>query len=186
MPGSSRSHPWRRRRSPSPSSSSMPAAAAASSPRADRRWILSTTRHARRRTAAARQGRRRDARTRHRRPHAPASPAWRRAGGTRGTRLSVPDAIAHAIRQTPADSLRVGPSRSCAIAICAFGILTVYSASYTPGTDSPAPMAMRQLTACFAAGPSSCSRCSASTTAGSSGTRTSSTWSCCSWCSRSR
>src|SRR5262249_9816440 len=33
-----------------------------------------------------------------------------------------------------------------AIAICAFGILTVYSASYTPGADSPAPMAMRQLT----------------------------------------
>src|SRR5262249_8825661 len=33
-----------------------------------------------------------------------------------------------------------------AIAVCAFGILTVYSASYTPGADSPAPMAMRQLT----------------------------------------
>src|SRR5262245_15548730 len=32
-----------------------------------------------------------------------------------------------------------------AIAVCAFGILTVYSASYTPGAESPAPMAMRQL-----------------------------------------
>jgi len=38
-----------------------------------------------------------------------------------------------------------------AIAICAFGILTVYSASYTLGADTPAPMAMRQLT-WFAAG----------------------------------
>jgi rod shape determining protein RodA len=38
-----------------------------------------------------------------------------------------------------------------ATGICAFGILTVYSASYTPGADTPAPMAMRQLT-WFAAG----------------------------------
>jgi rod shape determining protein RodA len=38
-----------------------------------------------------------------------------------------------------------------AIPVCVFGILTVYSASYTPGADSPAPMAMRQLT-WFAAG----------------------------------
>jgi len=37
-----------------------------------------------------------------------------------------------------------------AIAVSALGILTVYSASYAPGADSPAPMAMRQLVWCIA------------------------------------
>ena len=33
-----------------------------------------------------------------------------------------------------------------AVGVCALGILTVYSASYTPGADGPPPMAVRQLT----------------------------------------
>jgi rod shape determining protein RodA len=37
-----------------------------------------------------------------------------------------------------------------AICVSALGILTVYSASYVPGSDSPAPMAMRQLVWCVA------------------------------------
>jgi rod shape determining protein RodA len=37
-----------------------------------------------------------------------------------------------------------------AICVSALGILTVYSASYVPGSDAPAPMAMRQLVWCVA------------------------------------
>jgi len=37
-----------------------------------------------------------------------------------------------------------------AICVSALGILTVYSASYVPGSDAPAPMAMRQLVWCIA------------------------------------
>src|SRR5262249_60849496 len=37
-----------------------------------------------------------------------------------------------------------------AICVSALGILTVYSASYVPGADTPAPMAMRQLVWCVA------------------------------------
>src|SRR4029077_2753390 len=119
--------------------------------RADRQADPDALLHARRGTAAARQGRRRGRAAQATSTAArAASPAWRRAGGTRGTRLSVPDAkrmrfdrrlLTHFEWALPL----------LAIAICAFGILTVYSASYTPGTDSPAPMAMRQLT-WFAAG----------------------------------
>src|SRR5262245_21601962 len=32
-----------------------------------------------------------------------------------------------------------------AVGVCVLGILTVYSASYTPGSDGPPPMAVRQL-----------------------------------------
>jgi rod shape determining protein RodA len=35
-----------------------------------------------------------------------------------------------------------------AIAVSGLGILTVYSASYTPGADTPSPMALRQLVWC--------------------------------------
>ena len=37
-----------------------------------------------------------------------------------------------------------------AICVSGLGILTVYSASYVPGSDAPAPMAMRQLVWCVA------------------------------------
>src|SRR5262249_27070568 len=37
-----------------------------------------------------------------------------------------------------------------ALTVSVLGILTVYSASYTPGADTPSPMAVRQLVWCVA------------------------------------
>src|SRR5262249_8784556 len=132
--------------------------------------------HRARRAGRARRRRRRQVRRTHRQADSGALLHPRRGPATwRGARSRhAPAAATPACARSPPRRRRAGGPRGSplrfrvrferrlwtpfewalpllAIAICAFGILTVYSASYTPGADSPAPMAIRQLT-WFAAG----------------------------------